>query len=124
VSTSRRPITPERSARIFVALLALPLALAACGAGGATQVGAAPTRDWPSEMTCPPTLLAVCADKRLTLFSTINEPAGTTYGVASSNEDIFVICHWPAGAANTTCQEIPATGARVIGEAAVYRAEG
>jgi len=107
----------------LLVLLALPLGLAACGAGGATQVGLAPTRDWPGEMTCPPTTAAVCGEDRVTLFSTINEPAGTTYGIASSNDDVFVICRWPAGAPASTCEQIPPAGARVVGEAAVYRVD-
>lgn len=114
---------PRRSAAAALVLLALPLGLAACGAGGATQVGLAPTRDWPAEMTCPPTTAAVCGEDRVTLFSTINEPSGTTYGIASSNDDVFVICRWPTGATASTCEQIPATGARVVGEAAVYRVE-
>lgn len=103
-----------------VTLLVLPV-VAGCGVGTAAQVGLEPTRDWPTEMTCPPTVASVCGDDRLTLFSTINEPAGTTYGIASSNDDVFVICRWPANAPAFTCERIPPTGAQVVGEAAVYR---
>jgi hypothetical protein len=113
----------QRAALVAAALLVLPLVLAACGNGGPAQVGDAPTRDWPSETPCPPSLASVCGEKRLTLFSTINEPQGTTYGVASSNEDVFLICRWPTGAPASTCERIPPTGAQVIGEAAVYRVE-
>ena len=105
------------------ALAALPLGLAGCGVGDPAQVGLEPTRGWPDEAECPPSLAAVCVGKRLTLFSTINEPSGTTYGISSSNEDTFVICRWPVDAAAATCEQVPPTGAQVIGEAAVYRVE-
>jgi hypothetical protein len=115
----RRPI-----ALAAAALAALLLGLSGCGLGDPTQVGLEPTRDWPDETECPPTLAAVCGSKRLTIVSTINEPQGTTYGISSSNEDVFVVCRWPAGAQAATCEEIPPAGARVVGEAAVYRVEG
>lgn len=105
-------------------LVVLPLVLAACGVGGATQVGEPPTSAWAEEMACPPTVASICSNRQLTLFSTINEPAGTTYGISSSNDDAFVICRWPVGAPGFTCEQIPEDGARVVGEAAVYRIDG
>jgi hypothetical protein len=119
----RRSPTSELRALALVTLLALPLALAACGTGGTTQIGAEPTRDWPSEAPCPPSLTSVCADKGLSLVSTINEPQGTRYGISSSEQDVFVICRWPPGAVASTCELLPSTGAQVVGEAAVYRVE-
>lgn len=74
-------------------------------------------------MTCPPSLESTCSGKRLTLYATVNEPAGTTYGIASSENDVFVICRWPEGAAAATCGTVAPTGERVVGEAAVYRVE-
>ena len=128
MSTSRRPHAPEhrrhlRALASAALLLLLPLGLVACGASGPTQVGAEPTHDWPSESPCPSNLAAVCTDKTLTIFSTINEPSGTSYGIASSNKDVFVICRWPPGAAAATCEPMPLGGAQVVGEAAVYRAD-
>lgn len=122
MSTPRRPTT-RSSAVAALALLVLPLILASCGVGTAAQVGLAPTRDWPTEMKCPPTVTSVCGDDRLTLLSTINEPKGTTYGISSSNEDVFVICRWPAGAPAFTCEQIPPAGAQIVGEAGVYRVD-
>ncbi len=104
-------------------LVVLALGLSGCGIGDPAQIGLEPTRDWPSETECPASLATVCGDKQLTIFSTINEPNGTTYGISSSNEDLFVICRWPAGAAAATCERVPPSGAQVIGEAAVYRVE-
>ncbi len=128
MSTPRRPHAPEhgRHPRAFASvalLLLLPLGLVACGAGGPTQVGAKPTRDWPGESPCPSNLAAVCANKTLTIFSTINEASGTSYGIASSDKDVFVICRWPPGAAAATCEPMAAGGAQVVGEAAVYRVD-
>jgi hypothetical protein len=82
-----------------------------------------PTRDWPGETPCPPSLASVCGGKTLTLYGTINEPAGTTYGIATSDDEVFVICRWPDFAQQSTCAEISPAGARVVGEAAVYRVE-
>jgi hypothetical protein len=113
--------TPFRRLAPLGVLLLLPLGLAACGASGPTQVGEKPTRDWPSESACPSNLASVCNGKTLEIFSTINEPSGTSYGVASSDEDVFVICRWPPGAAASTCEPMPPGGAQVVGEAAVYR---
>ena len=118
----RRP--SRQNALAAAALAALLLGLAGCGLGDPAQVGLEPTRNWPAETECPPTLAAVCSGKRLAIVSTINEPQGTTYGISSSNEDTFVICRWPADAQAATCEEIPPAGAQVIGEAAVYRVEG
>ena len=128
MSTPRRPHAPEhgRHPRAFASvalLLLLPLGLVACGAGGPTQVGAKPTRDWPGESPCPSNLAAVCANRTLTIFSTINEASGTSYGIASSDKDVFVICRWPPGAVAATCEPMPAGGAQVVGEAAVYRVD-
>lgn len=117
------PNTPTARALGGIAVLVLALAATACG-GETTQTGLAPTKDWPSETPCPPSLVAVCEGKTLTLYGTINEPAGTTYGIASSDDDVFVICRWPEGAPASTCDRIGATGAQVVGEAAVYRVEG
>jgi hypothetical protein len=111
---------PRRLAPLLVLLL-LPLGLVACGAGGPTQVGADPTHDWPSESACPTNLASLCNGKKLEIFSTINEPSGTSYGVSSSNADVFVICRWPPGAAAATCEPMPEGGSQVVGEAAVYR---
>jgi hypothetical protein len=116
----RRPRTPETRALAF---LALPLALAACSTSETTRIGAEPTRDWPSETPCPPSLSEVCEGKQLTLDSTINEPQGTRYGISSSDQAVFVICRWPPGAAASTCEPLPPTGTQVVGEAAVYRVE-
>jgi hypothetical protein len=114
------PRGPTRRLAPLLGLLLLPLALVACGASGPTQVGAEPTRDWPSESACPTNLASICADKQLEIFSTINEPSGTSYGVASSDEDVFVICRWPPGAAAASCEQMPPGGSQVVGEAAVY----
>jgi hypothetical protein len=105
----------------LTALLLLPLGLVACGASGPTQVGEKPTRDWPSESACPTNLATVCSGKQLEIFATINEPSGTSYGVASSDQDVFVVCRWPPGAVASTCEQMPPGGAQVVGEAAVYR---
>jgi hypothetical protein len=112
---------PTRRLAPLLLLLLLPLGLVACGGSGPTQIGAEPTRDWPSESACPSNLATICTGKTLEIFSTINEPTGTSYGVASSDEDAFVICRWPPGAAASTCEPMPQGGAQVIGEAAVYR---
>jgi hypothetical protein len=117
------PETGTRTRRLapLAALLLLPLGLVACGASGPTQVGADPTRDWPSESACPTNLASICAGKQLEIFSTINEPQGTSYGVATSDDDVFVICLWPPGTAAPTCEQMPPGGSQVVGEAAVYR---
>jgi len=117
------PETSPRTRRLalLTVLLLLPLGLVACGASGPTQVGEKPTRDWPSESACPSNLAAICTGKQLEIFATINEPSGTSYGVASSDQDVFVICRWPPGAAASTCEQMPQSGSQVIGEAAVYR---
>ena len=112
---------PIRRLTPLLLLLLLPLGLVACAASGPTQVGAEPTRDWPTESACPSNLASICNGKELEIFSTINEPSGTSYGVASSNEDVFVLCRWPPGAAAATCEPMPAGGAQIVGEAAVYR---
>jgi hypothetical protein len=112
---------PSRRLAPLLALLLLPLGLVACGANGPTQVGAEPTHDWPSESACPTNLAVICVGKQLEIFSTINEPRGTSYGIASSDKDVFVICRWPPGAAAATCEQMPPGGSQVVGEAAVYR---
>jgi hypothetical protein len=101
----------------------LPLVLAACGQNGPTRTGEPPTRDWPDDTECPASVESVCAGKRLSLYGTINEPAGTTYGITSTENELFVICRWPEGAGAATCEQITTGGARVVGEAAVYRVE-
>ena len=112
--------TTRRLAALLL-LVVLPLGLVACGASGPTQVGEEPTRDWPSESACPSNLASICAGKQLEIFSTINEPRGTSYGIASSDEDVFVICRWPPGAAASTCEQMLPGGSQVVGEAAVSR---
>jgi hypothetical protein len=73
-------------------------------------------------MSCPASLVSVCADRSLRLQQTINEPTGTVYGIVSENE-VFVICRWREPAPQPECEAIPPTGAEVAGEAAVYRVE-
>jgi hypothetical protein len=115
------PGRPTRRLAPLIGFLLLPLGLVACGATGPTKVGAEPTRDWPSESACPSNLASICAGKQLEIFSTINEPSGMSYGVASSNQDVFVICRWPPGAAAASCEQMAPGGSQVVGEAAVYR---
>jgi hypothetical protein len=74
-------------------------------------------------MSCPSSLVSVCADRTLDLRQTINEPTGTMYGISSESE-VFVICRWQEPAPGPECETIPPTGAEVIGEAAVYRVDG
>jgi hypothetical protein len=74
-------------------------------------------------MACPLSLDSICAGKRLTLYGTVNEPGGTTYGIASSEDEVFVVCRWPDPAAPSICEQIAPSGAQVTGEAAIYRVE-
>jgi hypothetical protein len=57
------------------------------------------------------------------LYGTINVPGGTTYGIANTDRDLFIICRWPAAASGPTCAQATASGTPIVGEAAVYRVE-
>lgn len=72
-------------------------------------------------MSCPSNLTSVCADGRLRLRETINEPSGTVYGIAGGENDVFVICRWREAAPRPDCEATPRTGAEVVGQAAAYR---
>ena len=102
-------------------LLALPLALGACSFGDPVQTGLPPTHDWPSKIECPQSVDDVCRARHLTLYGTINQPNGTVYAI-TDGQDVFVICR-SEGVAGATCERMPPSGARVIGEAGVYRVD-
>lgn len=74
-------------------------------------------------MSCPSSLQSVCKGRSLRLRQTINEPMGTVLGIKSEDE-VFVICRWVQPARQPECETIPAAGAEVSGEAAVYQVHG
>ncbi len=85
------------------------------------QTGLPPTLDWPSKIECPQSVDDVCRARHLTLYGTINQPNGTVYAITDGH-DVFVICR-SEGVAGATCERMPPSGARVIGEAGVYRVD-
>ena len=120
-ATIRRLKTPSPPALVGALLFALPFALSACGIGGPVQTGLPPTHDWPAKMECPNSVTDVCRSKHLTLYGTVNEPNGTVYAVTNGH-DVFVICR-SEGLAGATCERMEPAGARVVGEAGVYRVD-
>lgn len=114
---SRPPRRPPLLAGLALCLAAL--GLSGCSKGP-VQVGLEPTREWAAEIACP---VVACSGRPARLYGTINEPAGTVYGVTGSDGEVFVICRWPAAAVQPACEQVPPGGTSVVGEAAVYLVE-